>query len=259
MKKTMQRLFFKQLVIIIVFSLLSNVGMSLLSQGYELTVYTDKAQYYPGEEVLVYGWLTDDEIGMPNQGVCVEVIDPEQVVISAGCFLTNDEGYYEFPVQLEVTAIPGVYNVTAVAHLEYDVYGYTEFEVLSDNLPPEAPLIDGPTEGIAGEDYDYTFVSNDPDTDDVYYWIQWGDGCPAVEWIGPFPSGVEATVNHTFTEQGTFTISAKARDGDWAESGWGFLDVEMPVDTTINNHPLWMLLQQIIERFPLLKLLLFLF
>ncbi|MBU1941896.1 MAG: FG-GAP repeat protein, partial [Candidatus Thermoplasmatota archaeon] len=51
------------------------------------------------------------------------------------------------------------------------------------NQPPNTPTITGTTNGKAGVEYDYTFTTTDPDDDEVYYWITWGDGCPAVEWI----------------------------------------------------------------------------
>lgn len=77
--------------------------------------------------------------------------------------------------------------------------------------PPEAPTISGPTSGIAGIEYEYTFVSEDPDDDDIYYYVDWGDGTYN-DWIGPYPSGVEAILKHTFTEKGTYTITSKAKD-----------------------------------------------
>ncbi|KAA0001587.1 MAG: hypothetical protein FE048_05275, partial [Thermoplasmata archaeon] len=54
--------------------------------------------------------------------------------------------------------------------------------LLRINNPPDAPSIIGPTEGKIRTEYEYTFVATDPDGDDVYYWIQWGEGCPVVEW-----------------------------------------------------------------------------
>ena len=44
------------------------------------------------------------------------------------------------------------------------------------NEPPYAPIINGPTYGKTGTEYNYTFSTIDPDGDDVYYYIHWGDG-----------------------------------------------------------------------------------
>ncbi len=106
-----------------------------------------------------------------------------------------------------------------------------------DQWYPDIPEIDGPPEGTAGIEYDYTFVTTDPEGDNVFYWIVWGDGSPAIEWIGPYNSGEEVTLNHTFEEQGTYMISAKAKDVNEAESDWGYLEVEMPLDQELTSLP----------------------
>ena len=105
---------------------------------------------------------------------------------------------------------------------------------------PNPPTIDGPTEGVAGEEYNYSFVTIDLEGEDVWYWIVWGDGCPAIEWIGPYASGEEIILSHIFEEQGNFQISAKAKDIHDAEGPWGYLDVEMPLSFQIfiKNHHL---------------------
>ena len=124
----------------------------------------------------------------------------------------------------------------------------------TQNAPPAAPDINGPNSGNANTEYDYTFVTTDPDGDDVYYWIVWGDGCPAVEWIGPYASGEEVTVSHAFTSQGDFTISAQAKDEFDNEGDWGYLEVTMPrirnlkIFDFLQNHPiLYQLLQRILN------------
>ena len=44
------------------------------------------------------------------------------------------------------------------------------------NEPPEIPTIEGPTSGTTGTTYTYKFCSNDPDGDDIYYCVDWGEG-----------------------------------------------------------------------------------
>jgi len=97
------------------------------------------------------------------------------------------------------------------------------------NDPPDAPVIDGPTSGKAGIEYNYTFLSVDPNDDDIYYYIDWGDDTNS-GWIGPFESGETAIESHTWSEQGTYTISAKSKDTRGAESDWGTLPVTMPLN-----------------------------
>jgi len=114
------------------------------------------------------------------------------------------------------------------------------------NKPPYAPNIDGETSGKAGEKYEYTFNSIEPDGDDVTYFIDWGDN--TTYWTGYYPSGKDAKVNHSWREKGNYTIRAKAIDPYDAESEWGTLEITMP-----NNKPFSFnlnLLSWLFERFP---------
>jgi outer membrane receptor protein involved in Fe transport len=147
----------------------------------------------------------------------------------------------------------GFIHVTAGLPLE-DAIEATEITLrevinylLNLNSPPDTPAIDGPTNGKAGVQYNYTFNSVDPDDDDVYYYIKWDDGYTEV-WDGPHASGVDFEIKHTYTKQGTFTIEAKAKDSQGEESDWGILEVTMPkykpIDFNLN------ILNRLFERFP---------
>jgi len=98
--------------------------------------------------------------------------------------------------------------------------------------PPYAPNIDGPTSGTSGEEYEYTFTATDPDDDDICLWIEWGDDTTE-EWIGPYGSGEEVTISHTWDEEDDYTISAKAKDIHGAESDWAYLEVSMPLNQNL--------------------------
>jgi pyrrolidone-carboxylate peptidase len=113
------------------------------------------------------------------------------------------------------------------------------------NLPPNTPQIDGPPSGNAGESYAYTFSTVDPDGDDVSYYIEWFEGCPGVNWEGPYPSGEEIERDHIWDEQGTYTIGVKAKDQWGLESDWATLEVSMPrmkeptlFSKILQKHPL---------------------
>jgi hypothetical protein len=114
------------------------------------------------------------------------------------------------------------------------------------NEVPEIPTITGDVNGNAGDEYEYTFVSTDPNGHDLYYCIDWGDGTDEI-CIGPFASGEEVTSTHTWEDRDTYIIRVKARDAFDAESDWATLEVSMPhpnMRSTIFNK-----LQQILERF----------
>lgn len=122
------------------------------------------------------------------------------------------------------------------------------------NQPPSAPQINGPTSGSAGTSYPYTFTSTDPDGDDVSYYIKWGDGATTA-WTSYQASGTAYSESHTWSSQGTYTIEAKAKDTDGAESGWGTLQVTIPRNRALNS-PFIKFLQQFPNAFPILKYLL---
>ena len=124
--------------------------------------------------------------------------------------------------------------------------------ITGENGPPDVPDITGPTSGTAGEEYEYSFVTTDPNGgDDVYFWIDWGDES-FEEWIGPYESGEEVKVSHTWDEEGTYTIKAKAKDVYDAESDWGTLEVSMPRNK-LSNMFFLQFLERLFERFPLLE------
>jgi hypothetical protein len=123
------------------------------------------------------------------------------------------------------------------------------------NNPPLTPSITGPTNGIVDTPLTFTFNSVDPDGDDVEYYIKWGDGY-IENWDGPYSSGLDVNITHTYTKKGSFKIEAKARDPFGEEGNWETLTITIPRDRVINrsilnflqNHSyLFQLLQKLIK------------
>ncbi len=112
------------------------------------------------------------------------------------------------------------------------------------NNPPAIPSIQGQTEGKPGVSYSYTVVTVDPESDDVFYYVDWGDGTNS-SWVGPYLSNENVTVSHTFAKKGTYTIKAQARDIYYATSGWGTLQVTMPTAASV-------FLLKFFHRFPIM-------
>jgi hypothetical protein len=100
---------------------------------------------------------------------------------------------------------------------------------ITDNTPPEAPVITGPTEGTPGVSYLYNIVTTDPQGQEIRYWIDWGDNTSS-GWLGPYVSGTEIHVNHAWSAEGDYTIRAKAKDIMDMEGEWGNFTVAMPFD-----------------------------
>jgi len=117
------------------------------------------------------------------------------------------------------------------------------------NHPPGAPIIKGPksspiTKYLLGEKplsrplpnpgpYNFTFKATDPDRDNVYYFIDWGDGTTG-GWYGPYLSGEEVTYNHTWSVKGTYLVKAKAKDIYNQEGPWG--TIQIPFQSAVDNR-----------------------
>ena len=104
------------------------------------------------------------------------------------------------------------------------------------NNEPFTPQINGPSSGEPGGSYDYTIVTTDPEFDDVFYYIEWGDG-DTEEWIGSYSSGEQITINHTWDVEDTYVIRVKAKDLQGAESDWATLEISIPKDKIKNSIP----------------------
>jgi len=114
------------------------------------------------------------------------------------------------------------------------------------NDPPTIPQITGQANGTVGQSYDYTFIASDPNGEQIYFTIEWGDG-QTNTWIGPYTSGQPVTIPHSWDKKGTYTVKAKAKDTHNAESDWGTLDVNMPL--SYNDMGLHFF-EKLFERFP---------
>jgi len=133
------------------------------------------------------------------------------------------------------------------AETESPIWSFTT----QGNTPPNTPSIDGPTNGKAGLDYNYTFKSIDPDEDDIWYHICWGD-TEIIHKYGPYLSGEAITLSYNWKGRGSYTIQCKTSDVYDEESDWAYLEVTMPHSY---NNPFWWL-DSLLDRFPLLQRLL---
>jgi len=122
------------------------------------------------------------------------------------------------------------------------------------NSPPEKPTITGPTSTNYGEEHTYEITATDPDNNDIYYYIDFGDGTEEII-KGPYGSGKTTKVKHTWEKQGTYTIKVKSRDAYDEKSDWVTLEVSMPKNKPINT-PFLNFLENHPHIFPLLRQLL---
>ena len=156
-------------------------------------------------------------------------------------------------------SIPGTYEVLVIA--QDHVGGQSNFSdvfTLTITTQPEPPIINGKLNGKAGEEYEFIFSALDPDDDNIFLYIEWGDDT-IENYNGPYQSEEEVIFNHTYIQEGNYTIRAKAKDIYDIESDWSTLTVSMPKSKAVNFNtmPLFLwFLQQHPNLFPILRQLL---
>jgi len=111
---------------------------------------------------------------------------------------------------------------------------------------PAVPTIQGPADGKIKTLYNYTFSTTDVQGDSLYYFIDWGDG-QSEDWVGPYASGEQVVIGHSWSKKGTYAIKAKAKDVYGFESDWGTLSVKMP---TLFKIPVLWFWEKLLEQFP---------
>ena len=97
------------------------------------------------------------------------------------------------------------------------------------NEPPSITTITGTIRGKIYTYYNYTFYAIDPDNDEIYYLIHWGDGI-VFYWMGPYKSGEKVTISYCFqlmpdVKYNELIISARAKDIHDECGEWGHLNV----------------------------------
>jgi hypothetical protein len=121
------------------------------------------------------------------------------------------------------------------------------FKTYGQGNRPDIPTINGPTSGKVHTTYSYSFIVNDPDGDDVSYYVKWGDG-DIVDWTSYQASGPPGySDSHSWT-MGTYVIMAKAKDTYGAESDWRTLTVTIPRNK-VTNKPIFQFLQDHLNIF----------
>ena len=119
---------------------------------------------------------------------------------------------------------------------------------ITDNTPPNTPSITGPTSVKPFVSYLYTFSGTDDQDQDLLYEIDWGDGNGAAG-IGPYQSGEEFTLPHTFNARKTYQIKTRTTDTAGAKSDWAYLDVAAPFEYN-RFFVLQNFFEQLFQRFP---------
>lgn len=131
----------------------------------------------------------------------------------------------------------------------FKTYGYNR-----ENEPPNTPIITGPNEGNIDEEIQFNISCADPDGDDVYYFIDWGDD-QINEWIGPYSSEHQVKLSCIYSEQGDYLIKIKSKDIFYEESEFATFQISIP-KSKIHINLLHLTLTQLLSRFPILNIIL---
>lgn len=122
------------------------------------------------------------------------------------------------------------------------------------NNAPSTPEIEGPKTGKPGVEYDFFFISTDPEGEDVYYFVCWGCcGGRDFHKYGPYPSGVKIVLSHSWPEEGKYTINAYAEDIHEAASDMVSFEITMPRDRVLPNNLFMAFLEKFPNAFPILR------
>jgi hypothetical protein len=122
-------------------------------------------------------------------------------------------------------------NITLTSQGDIDVF---VAKLSRGNKPPSPPIIAGPIQGKVGVKCEYNFSLSDPNGDSMYLRVDWGNGTSG-PWQGPFDSDTTVRLNHSWNQEGNFTIGAQAKDIYGAEGDWGTLSVTMPLNLQISQ------------------------
>jgi hypothetical protein len=104
----------------------------------------------------------------------------------------------------------------------------------------------GETVVTAGTEAICNFEATDPQGEDVYFYVDWGDGT-IDEWVGPYPSDEPIVLSHAWNEHGSSIIKAKARDINGYES-----EIAELVVSVVKSRAYESLFSNIFARYPFL-------
>ena len=203
--------------------------------------------------------------GGPYQGSVNQeiVFDGSASVDHEGTIVSYLWDFGDGTTNLDVSAVhtyakSGIYPVslTVTDNQDYTHTRSTWAYIDAVNHPPLTPTLKGKEVGKNGTVYEYSFTATDPDDDELYYYLNWGDTYwdgGAVGWIGPYLSGHEVTIEKIWEDKGNYTIRVKARDTYNEKSEWETLAVSMASSLERDHTMFW---EKVFEQVPFMVLIL---
>jgi len=209
----------------------SEIDIDVVVQNAEGAQYDGHLRVYVVEVVSSQGWLDVHDIPYTHTFLDY-AFDVDLSVDGSGSWSDSViwDGFADFPnlVQHNVMVVAAVFDDEAHAQYAYppDLNPFDAYYVdavdsmqLMSNTPPNKPTITGPSSGEMEVEYSFDVSSTDPNSDDLYYIVDWDDGSE-LETFGPFESGASATLSHTWESAGSFDIRVMAHDEFLAQGAW---------------------------------------
>jgi hypothetical protein len=100
------------------------------------------------------------------------------------------------------------------------------------NTAPDPAVPTGSDLAVTHNEYSCSSIAVDSENDRLY--LMWDFGDEVTDWQGPYDSGEEVTVEHTWADFGIYDVRVKAKDTVDAESEWSSglsVDVKLCGDT----------------------------
>jgi C1A family cysteine protease len=124
--------------------------------------------------------------------------------------------------------------------------------IQNSNEPSPAPLVYGKNTHNLGSRYPLEIEGFDPEGNDLYYYIDWGDGTKE-EWIGPYNSGEKIKATHIWTKPGAYNVKIKTKDVFDAESKWTELQINMLKNKAATKNLQIPVFTRLLKLFPILR------
>ena len=113
---------------------------------------------------------------------------------------------------------------------------------ITDNNPPNNPIITGPDQIKPLLTYHFIFNATDNDTGQkLFYDIDWGDG-NGVSGLGPYDSGEAVHQTHSWILKGNYSIKARVKDELGAYSGWTIFTLKVSLSIDVGSSSSQLLL-----------------
>ena len=183
----------------------------------------------------IYAWNSNGE---PIEGfpfnwnneyiwrIAIEDIDDDNKLelIGSGCSIGENTGHVcVWELNSEKTESKMDWPMKKHDPQQTSKFNYKSY---NKNNPPEKPIITGQSEGKINENYKFTFSSNDPEDDNITYFIKWEDETYFNSY-GPYNSNQEVNITHKWKKEKSYTIKIKSRDEHVAESQIETLDIKI--------------------------------